>query len=99
MEKVPDALMIPEVLKTGARMSDRVASVADIAEPLLLVDRFKGERAYIRIQPGGRLFVSKDIHDTILFPKDHRFDGRPRYKWVPGEDGIELGFKVEGAGE
>ncbi len=95
MQKIPDALMIPERLKTGARMSDRVASVVDIAEPLLLVDRSQGERAYFRIQPGGRLFVTKDVQDTILFPKGHERDGRPRYNWVTGEDGIERGFLVE----
>lgn len=94
MEKRPDALMIPERFKTGARMSDRVASVADIAEPLLVVDRLAGERAYIRIQPGGRLFVSKDTHDTILFPKGHPRDGRPRYHWVPQESGVEYGYLV-----
>jgi hypothetical protein len=94
MDKIPDALMIPEKMKTGARMSDRVASVADIAEPLLLVDRSKGERAYIRIQPGGRLFVSKDVHDTILFPKGHRRDGHPRYNWVSKETGVEYGYLV-----
>lgn len=94
MEKRPHALMIPEGLKTGARMSDRVASVADIAEPLLVVDRSQGERAYIRVQPGGRLFVSKDIHDTILFPKGHPRDGMPRYNWVPQENGVEYGYLV-----
>jgi hypothetical protein len=94
MNKLPDALMIPEAKKTGARMPDRVASVADIAEPLLLVDRSSGERAYIRIQPGGRLFVSKDVHDTILFPKGHRRDGQARYNWVPQENGVEYGYLV-----
>jgi hypothetical protein len=95
MEKIPDALMVPEGLKTGARMPDRVASVALIAEPLLLVDRSKGERAYIRIQPGGRLFVTKDVHDTILFPKGHGRDGQPRYNWVPQDNGLEYGYLVE----
>ncbi|MGO9463082.1 MAG: hypothetical protein ACLQIB_04385 [Isosphaeraceae bacterium] len=94
MQKIPDALMIPEGLKTGARMSDRVASVADIAEPLLLVDRARGERAYIRIQPGGRLFVTRDVHDTILFPRGHERDGRPRYNWVPQRNGMEYGYLV-----
>jgi hypothetical protein len=88
--------MIPESLKTGARMADRVASVADIADPLLAVDRSKGERAYIRIQPGGRLFVSKDFHDTILFPNGHPRDGQPRYHWVSQDNGLEYGYLVEG---
>jgi hypothetical protein len=94
MDKKPDALMIPESRKTGARMSDRVASVAEIAEPLLRVDRSAGERAYIRIQPGGRLFVTKDMHDTILFPKGHRRDGLPRYDWILQENGLEYGYLV-----
>jgi hypothetical protein len=94
MDKVPDALMIPEGLKTGARMSDRVASVVDIAEPRLFVDRSQGERAYIRIQPGGRLFVTKDVRDTILFPKGHARDGQPRYNWVPQEIGVEYGYLI-----
>jgi hypothetical protein len=75
-------------------MSDRVASVALIAEPILVVDRSQGERAYIRIQPGGRLFVSKHVHDTILFPKGHPRDGQPRYHWVEEENGVAHGYKV-----
>ena len=96
MNKLPDALMIPEALKAGARMSDRVASVVEFAEPLLAVDRSKGERAQIRIQPGGRLFVTKDVRDTILFPRGHQRDGQPRYNWVQGANGIEYGYLMEG---
>jgi len=92
MDKAPDALMIPDGQKTGARMSDRVTSIVEIAEPILIVDRSNGERAYIRIQPGGWLFVTKDVHDTILFPKGHERDGQPRYKWVPQENGLEYGY-------
>jgi len=95
MDKTPYALMIPQGLKTGARMSDRLAPVVDIAEPLLVVDRQKGERAYFRIQPGGRLFATKNVHDTILFPKGHERDGRPRYNWVPQENGVEYGYLLE----
>jgi hypothetical protein len=97
MHKTPDALMIPEGLKAGARMSDRVTSVVDIAEPLLVVDRSQGERAHIRIQPHGRLFVTKDVHDTILFPRGHERDGQPRYHWVLQESGLEYGYLVGGA--
>jgi len=95
MDKVPDALMIPETLKTGSRMSDRIGSIAAIAVPPLGVDRSKGELARIRIQPGGKLFVTKDVHDTILFPKDHERAGRPRYNWVLQENGIEYGYSAE----
>ena len=68
---VPDAIMLPEDRKRGARMIERVASIADIAEPTLAVNHAAGERAYIRLQGNGKLFISKSIVDTILFPKGH----------------------------
>jgi hypothetical protein len=89
---VPDALMLPEDRKRGTRMVDRVASVADIAEPILEVDRARGERAYIRLQGNGKLFVSKSTFDTIFFPKDHQRDGQPRYRWELQPDGAEFGY-------
>jgi hypothetical protein len=92
--RVPDALMLPEGRKQGTRMVDRVASIAGIAEPLLQVDRARGERAYIRLQGNGKLFVSKSIFDTIVFPKDHQRDGQPRYRWELQPDGAEFGFLI-----
>ena len=50
-----DAIWLPESIKRGARLIDRIAAVAAVAEPLLEVDRTVGERAYIRKQPHGRL--------------------------------------------
>jgi hypothetical protein len=94
MATTPDALMLPENRKRGARMVDRVASIADIAEPVLAVDRVRGERAYIRLQGNGKLFVSKSVHDTILFPKDHPRGGQPRYHWALQPDGTEFGYLV-----
>jgi hypothetical protein len=93
----PDALMLPQDRKQGARMVDRVASIADIAEPLLGIDRARGERAYIRLQPNGKLFITPSVLDTILFPKDHERDGLPRYHWVLQPDGSELGYLVDSA--
>ena len=92
--RVPDALMLPEGRKQGTRMVDRVASISGIAEPLLQVDRARGERAYIRLQGNGKLFVSKSMLDTILFPKDHQRDGQPRYRWELQPDGAEFGFLI-----
>jgi hypothetical protein len=97
MQRIPDALMLSEGRKQGSRMVDRVASIADIAEPLLAVDRTRGERAYIRLQGNGKLFVTKSMFDTILFPKDHERDGKPRYRWEKQPDGSEYGYLVEGA--
>jgi hypothetical protein len=93
-KRVPDALMLSDDRKRGARMIDRVASIADIAEPLLRVDRAGGERAYIRLQGNGKLFISKSIVDTILFPKDHPREGQPRYRWELQPDGSEFGYLV-----
>jgi hypothetical protein len=94
---IPDALFLPEDRKRGTRMVDRVASIADIAEPLLAVDRTRGERAYIRLQGNGRLFITKSVTDTIYFPKSHPREGQPRYRWELQPDGAEFGYLVEGA--
>jgi hypothetical protein len=93
----PDALMMPQENKSGARMVDRVTSIADIAEPLLELDRSRGERAYIRLQGAGELFISASVLDSILFPKDHARDGQPRYRWEMQPNGIRFGFLVDGA--
>jgi hypothetical protein len=97
MNPNPDALMLPQDRKQGARMVDRVASIADIAEPILGIDRTRGQRAYIRLQPNGKLFISPDVRDTILFAKDHERDGLPRYHWILQPDGSELGYLVDSA--
>jgi len=95
--KQPDALMLPQDRKRGARMVDRVASIADIAEPILGIDRARGERAYIRLQPNGKLFISPNVLDTILFPKDHERDGQPRYRLNLQPDGSEFGYLADSA--
>lgn len=97
MDQVPDALMIPETWKKGLTQLERIDSILDIAEPLLRVERERGERAYIRRQPGGRLFVTSDPHDTLQFPVGHPREGRPRYRWAPRPDGSEHGFLIEDA--
>jgi hypothetical protein len=97
MNPNPDAVMLPQDRKQGARMVDRVASIADIAEPLLGIDRTRGQRAYIRLQPNGKLFITPNVLDTILFPKDHERDGLPRYHWILQPDGSEFGFLVDSA--
>jgi hypothetical protein len=90
----PDALLLPEAWKTGQTQLERIDSILAIAEPLLNVDRGAGQRAYIRRQPGGRLFVTADAADTLRFPLDHPRAGQPRYRWVAQPDGSEHGFLV-----
>ncbi len=73
-------------------MVDRITSICDIAEPLLGIERAAGQRAWIRQQPHGRLFVTCDPLDTINFPTDHPRSGAPRYDWVDCTDGIRRGY-------
>jgi hypothetical protein len=94
LQPFPDALMLPAALKRGARLHDRVASIAAIAEPLLGVDRAAGERAWVRQQPHGRLFVTRDPADTIFFPRDHDRQGQPRYRWETQADGSQWGWLI-----
>ncbi|OJW18808.1 MAG: hypothetical protein BGO49_17445 [Planctomycetales bacterium 71-10] len=96
MEAMPfDALIVPESWKTGGTQLDRIDSILRLAEPLLGVDRSRGDRAYIRRQPGGRLFITKDPRDTISFPIGHPREGRPRYAWAASPDGSERGTLAE----
>jgi len=97
MQPNPDALLLPESLKRGATQLDRIDSILRIAEPILGVDRTRGERAYIRRQPGGQLFVSANPADTLMFPVGHPLEGKPRYHWSAREDGSEWGFLVADA--
>ncbi len=92
-----DAVMISEKAKSGNRMVDRVASVAQLVAPILGVDFPKGERAFVRLQQHGKLFVTKSPYDSIYFAKDHAREGQPRYRWVAQADGSEWGYLVEGA--
>jgi hypothetical protein len=91
----PDALLLPEAWKTGQTQLDRIDSILAIAEPLLNVNRPGGQRAYIRRQPGGRLFVTADPTDTLRFPLGHLREGAARYRWVAQPDGSEHGFLIE----
>ncbi len=94
---IPDALMVPEKLKRGRTLFERMCSILDFAEPMLGVDRSKGERAYIHRQPRGWLFLTKDQFDTIYHPLRTPLQGRPRYAWIDGQDGIRRGYLTEAA--
>lgn len=90
----PDALCIPEGLKRGRTLWERMNSILDLAEPLLDVDRAKGDRAFIRRQGDGWLFVTRDPKDTLYFPLNTPLRGRPRYRWLDAQDGIRRGYLV-----
>jgi hypothetical protein len=95
---VADALMVAEARhKYGRRLIDRINSICEIAEPLLGVDRNAGQRAWIRRQYGGWLFITRDPEDTIYYPLSSPLRGRDRYAWVMGSDGIKRGYLTEDA--
>lgn len=91
---IPDALFVPEAMKRGRTLFERIESILAIAEPMLGVDRALGDRAFIRRQGDGWLFVTRDPQDTIYFPLDSPLRGRPRYRWSDGADGIRRGHLV-----
>jgi hypothetical protein len=93
----PDALFLRESLKKGRTQYERISSVCDVAEPILGVDRSRGERAYIRRQPGGWLFITRDPEDTIYHPLDSPIRGRDRYAWMARPDGSRWGYLTEEA--
>lgn len=90
----PDALLVPERLKSGATSRDRLDSILSWAEPMLGLGR---GRVWIRRQPGGTLFVSGDPADTLYHAARTPLQGRPRYTWVDGELGIQRGYLTEAA--
>lgn len=91
---VPDALFIAETWKRGRTLYERMNAILDVSEPLLGVDRTRGERAYIRRQGDGWFFVTRDPNDTIYFPLNTPLRGRPRYNWLDEADGIRQGHLV-----
>jgi hypothetical protein len=97
MDKIPDAIKCPDRWKNGNTSLERALSLLDIVEPILATDLASGERAYMRAQPWGEMFVTKDIHDTLLFPKGHALEGRPRYNWVKKDEDVFYGYLVKEA--
>jgi hypothetical protein len=98
-----DAVLIPESMKQGNRKYHRVNSIMAIAEPLLGCNSERGEKGYMRrttmsVEEGPNqrtilLFVTKNPHDTLLFPTNHPRHPQPRYRWE--QDGrIRLGYLI-----
>jgi hypothetical protein len=90
----PDALFLQSAPPVTGTVMDRVAATCKILEPLLECD-YPREKAYIRRQPFGRLFVTRDPADTLLFPTGHPRSGEPRYRWEWRDGGTEFGFLLE----
>lgn len=94
----PDAVDAPESLRGTGTAIDRIDNILAVAEPLLGVDRPKGERGYVRRQPEKRLFITRDPNDTIYFAKGHDLEGRSRYRWEDSATpDVRVGYLVDGA--
>jgi hypothetical protein len=98
----PDAVKLPATARFTAAgegpstLRDRVVAVSEIAEPLLQIDKSKGERAYIRRMPNnGPLFITRDTADTLYFVIGHPMAGQERYRWEPQGDDIFVGYLIE----
>ena len=90
-----DALLVPVACRRGRTQLERIHAIDRIADPLLGIDRDRGECAWIRTAPiDGYLFITRDGNDTLYFPLNSPFCGRPRYNWIDGADGIRRGYLV-----
>jgi hypothetical protein len=89
----PDALFVHSPPKASGTITARVEAACKLFERLLECD-YPREKAYIRKQPFGRLFVTRDPADTILFPTGHPRSGQPRYRWERQADETELGYLI-----
>lgn len=95
--KIPDAVFLPTGCNRGDNSLARALTVCDLADAALAVDASLGEKAYCRIQHTGEFFATKDLSDTIVFPKNHPHEGHPRYNWVGQPNGSRFGYLVERA--
>ena len=92
---IPDALFVPVTLKQG-----RTQHRADRLDRLGSPSRSWGSTATAAMglrsdrQGDGWLFVTTDPQDTLYFPLNTPFRGRPRYHWLDGADGIRRGHLV-----
>lgn len=90
-----DAILIEKSIKTGATKYERLDSTMNFAEPLLGLDRAKGQIGYLRAMPGGSEFITASPLCTINYPTDDP-QGRtgPRYNWSqhPSNPNVYLGY-------
>jgi hypothetical protein len=88
----PDALLLPDDGRWGSGVHARGNAICDYAEPIL------GGQAHGRkLAIPGKTLVTTSPHDTYLVPPWHRLAGRDRYRWEDGENGVRLGYLVDGA--
>lgn len=86
--KKADAVLVPANLKVGRYAGHRIASVLDVALPLLGTKRAE----YRSVTGGGMLLVTEGPDESMQFPKTHPYAGQDRYNWSdPDERGVRTG--------
>jgi hypothetical protein len=81
-----DAACLPLGYSKAKTNEDRLRAIAAEFAPLMGRDR-----VCIR-HHGSHVFVTPDIADTLLFPKDHPRAGEERYLYEERGDGVRLGI-------
>ncbi len=105
MAENPDALKFPMAKQT--KEHDPLKLLTKMNKTLVRAEKLlglaPGEKAYIRKQhDGSYYFITRNPHDTMLFPVHSDYEGQPRYTWVPQPDkgeGVMFGFLKDEAKE
>lgn len=79
----PAAIWLPIGKITGTP-GERITQVQTKYSPIL-----GGGRVYSRNQ-GSYNFLTTNLEDSILHPKNHGLEGQSRYEWRPGPDDPEI---------
>jgi hypothetical protein len=87
----PDAVRVPRNFATGRTADERKESVVEVAEVLLECGPIELAWCHDQIK---YFFCTRDPEDTEQFPDRHRRARQPRYHWIAGPDGTELGYLV-----
>ena len=88
----PDAVIFPRP-SSGDLSGDAKESAVEVAEQHLQCGPH--ELAWVRDQVR-YLFATRDPGDSENFPADHEMSGKPRYYWVELDDGVKIGWRIDG---
>ena len=97
MSTRPDAVKFPASVKQGRTGRERRLSVVDVADGLLKPDLKAGEKSWLREQPGGVIFATRDGRDSLSYPFGHPREGQPRYRWEDMGQGVWYGYLIHPA--
>lgn len=97
--KIPDIIRFPLDYAKEAEAWDRLNHISNIAEPILQVDKDKGERCRCwtmeRPEKYAGAYAIKDKVAQLRYPVGHPKYPQDRYEWHDAEDGIKYGYLKE----